>query len=297
MIRLVFALLGLLIVSNISQAQGRLERVRFATGASSDTPGNASLGSPSTLSSLGNGLGKIFDSTSGDDDSDLAKDIVIGAGVVAGLTAPFWLPYWFFDEGAAKFPSYPYEDAGSGFLVFGTTNAKHYEDDEGGILRPWSLRIGLADGNSFDGLNRLSGQFFLDMQSRFGFLSNWNYYQESLGGGLSDHTWLADNNVTFRFVQSEELEMHFGAGLRMQLDRAGDQFGSNFLYRADVYPIQPLHISGTFALGNLGHAMVEQADIECGLNYQNAQAFIGYQFLRIGRVDLQGPLIGLRLWF
>ena len=34
-----------------------------------------------------------------------------------------------------------------------------------------------------------------------------------------------------------------------------------------------------------------------GVNWRHFEGFIGYDYLNIGGVDLQGPLAGLRFWY
>ena len=34
-----------------------------------------------------------------------------------------------------------------------------------------------------------------------------------------------------------------------------------------------------------------------GVNWSHAELFAGYDFVRIGGVNLQGPMVGLRVWF
>ena len=50
-------------------------------------------------------------------------------------------------------------------------------------------------------------------------------------------------------------------------------------------------------LGNLGTDVVFNAHGTVGVVWNHLEFFVGYDYLRIGPVDLQGTLAGLRLWF
>jgi hypothetical protein len=71
----------------------------------------------------------------------------------------------------------------------------------------------------------------------------------------------------------------------------------DFLYSADVFPIEPVVISASIDLGNLDNAFVIHGRGTIGWQIDRFELFVGYDFLRIGAVNLQGPLAGLRLWF
>jgi hypothetical protein len=221
----------------------------------------------------------------------------------AAATAPIWLPNLCFDEGAPGiFTSYPYAKQEARYALVGRTYDERRREQQApygspDYLKTWSLRVAVEDGNDFAGLNRLGGHLFLDGPERFGFLSNINYFWEGLAGGRHDSTVLADYNLTFRFVQSGWLLMHAGVGVRHQIDRFDDQAGFNFVYRADVFPCRPLHVETTFAVGNLNHALVLEGRVGVGANWRQFQGFAGYNVLSIGGVTLQGPYLGLRVWF
>ncbi|MCI0639159.1 MAG: hypothetical protein L0Y72_14350 [Gemmataceae bacterium] len=91
--------------------------------------------------------------------------------------------------------------------------------------------------------------------------------------------------------------MRSGVGLSWLLDRFDTDFGFNFHYGADVFPVHPLVLSGSADLGFVGNAGVAHVRGSAGVLWRNWEFFGGYDFLRIGRVELHGPMIGIRLWF
>jgi hypothetical protein len=201
----------------------------------------------------------------------------------------------------AYFPAAPYALDYSGFLHTDyngsapcDTQEKNFWDLD--YLKPWSLRLSLEDGNDFRGLDRLAGQFFLDTTWRVGLRANWNWFLESLGGGRPDEAVVGDADLMFRFAQSERVVMHAGLGFRMLSDSSRDRYGVNFAYGADFFPVRPLVLSPALDVGNVGSLLVLHGRATAGLVWGRWEVFAGYDFLRIGSVNLQGPLVGLRLW-
>jgi hypothetical protein len=227
----------------------------------------------------------------------------VGAAAVA--TSPFWGPFMLLGEDLGVrgyFPGYPYAVDPSGYmqLDYNGTDPRgaqqtHFGDPA--YLREWSARLAVEDGNDFRGLNRLDGQFFFDTSTRFALQGKWSYFHEDLGGGRSDESFLGDSELTFRFVQREWLQMQTGLGWRLLADRYETRAGVNFVYQADFFPIQPVVVSAAIDLGNLDAAFVVGGRISAGVIYRNWEVLTGYDFLRIGGVNLQGPLLGLRIWF
>lgn len=104
-------------------------------------------------------------------------------------------------------------------------------------------------------------------------------------------------NLTFRFAQNEWVQMHTGVGVRLLTDRSDTRAGVNFLYGMDVFPTKPLVFSSLVEGGTLDSAWVLHGRGTVGVLYRRYEWFGGYDFLRIGSVNLQGPVVGLRLWF
>jgi hypothetical protein len=280
-------LLALLVAATPAAAQeGRLERVREETGGHSD-------------SSHGSGGGSGCDP--GLDDA-LAG--LIGPVFLYALAGPFVVPHAALGDNFdvdATFPSYPYPDGHPGYLWLGrvaggeASDAGEYHEPAG--QRGWSVRLALEDGNDFRGLNRLGGSLVLDTTSRFGLRADWNYYRERLACGCVDETTLGDLNLTYRFAQHEMALFYAGVGFRALADSSTSRFGFNFLYGADFFPVWPFVVSTSFDLGDLGSAFVVHGRGTAGVVWRNWELFGGYDFLRVGSVNLQGPLLGVRFWF
>jgi hypothetical protein len=290
-------LLAVLLVVTSAPAQGKLEQAREATyapprSASSDGGKSKDDDKPSSKSS---------DSSS--DDGELGGLAFVLAGYA--VTAPFWGPYLLLEgngeiKPTAYFPGHPYALPNSDFLDLRENGLKDepprsFFDPE--RLKLWSVRANVEDGHDFNSINRLGARLQLDTTSRFGIATNWDWYQEKLPGGRLDDLVLGDTELTFRFAQSEWLQMHAGLGGRCLLDRCHRRGGFNFLYSAELYPVRPLAVTASAELGNLNHAFTMRLRSTVGVQMQNVEAYVGYDWVNIGGVDLHGPMAGLRLSF
>jgi len=128
-------------------------------------------------------------------------------------------------------------------------------------------------------------------------LTTWSYYHERLSCGCHDETVIGDFNVILRFAQNEVAHMYSGLGFRTMLDRRGDAYGFNFTYGSEWFPLRPLVVGAQFDAGTLGSAAVIHTRATIGAVYRRYEIYGGYDFLRIGSVNLQGPMVGVRLWF
>lgn len=279
----------------IAFGQGQLDAIRQQASQPDAAPSADSL----------QGDNPVCDSWPDDDParSDDQFGEAIGELLLGGFIAPFQMPQRLLHddlEVPACFPAYPYIGRYPGYLWLG--NMPNGADDEALAnsmkrSRQWSVRLAAEEGNDFRGMNRVGIRAQLDTTSRIGLTSNWNYLREALGGGRHDATWLGDTNVTFRFAQSEWLQFYTGAGFRVMTDAAATHFGTNFVYGFDWFPKKPLVFSTAFDLGNLGSAFVVHARSTAGLTFDHFEAFAGYDFMRIGSVNVQGPMLGLRFWY
>jgi hypothetical protein len=238
-------------------------------------------------------------------DEALTMAIVLPLVGAAAVTSPFWGPAYFLDDSLSKagyFPFHPYAAGFPGYMQIDGTRPVPVDGREATFgdpdyVKSWSVRLSVEDGNDFRGLNRLNGRLVIDTTMRLGLWTNWNYLHESLDGGRTDDTLLSDTDLTYRVAQSDWLVVHIGAGLRMLNDRMGSRFGGNFLYSADIFPVEPLVISALIDGGWLDSAGVIHGRATVGVIRRSWEVYLGYDFMRIGSVNIQGPLAGVRFWF
>jgi hypothetical protein len=236
-----------------------------------------------------------------DDDSDDDLKGALGELGLWALAAPFLLPPLALEDdyrSRCLFPRYPYAYGRYGYLwVDRVVEKDDPPNPEPRGARGWSVRPAVEDGYDFHGVNRFGVRAAVDTASRFGLTTGWDFFHENLSGGRSDDLTLGDLNLTFRFAQCEWMQMYTGLGGRLLTSRGDTRGGFNFTYGADAFPCKPLVLSSSFDLGTVGSASLVHARGTVGLVHRRCEVFAGYDFLRIGSVNLQGPTAGLRLWF
>jgi hypothetical protein len=236
------------------------------------------------------------DSSSGDDSGfDFLRELYLGV-----ILSPFRAPHLALEGDSpskAYFPDYPYFKSQPGHLYFPEHDNSATAQDESIRLRKWSLRLSGEEGNDFRGMNRVGIRASLDTSSRFGLQSSWNFLSELLPGDGRDTTVLGDTNITFRFAQSERAQLHTGIGLRVLTDSSATHTGFNFLYGVDFFPRKPWTVSALFDVGNAGSAFIVHGRAAIGAAWRHFDCYAGYDFMRIGSVNVQGPMLGLRFWY
>ncbi len=289
----VFALLASNAIE--SQAQDRIQQIR--------DDANTPVASQPTDSSNGHkrkANDGIDPSCQSDDNSASGVLLLFGAIVASPYAIPHWLLHDDWNE-RAEFLPYPYSRNYPGYLFRSSCWPDEQEDgvDFGHPphIQPWSLRISAEDGNDFNGMNRVGLRLALDMTWRIGFQTNWNYLSDHFGPGLRDQTWLGDSALTVRFAQNEWINFYSGLGARLLTDPHTTDWGFNFVYGFDSFPKKPWIFSGLFDTGNVGSAWIIHGRGTIGASFKHFEVFTGYDFMRVGPVNVQGPLIGLRLWF
>lgn len=285
MLRIV-ALLTVLAAAGLAFGQGKLDAVREAV----DRPQASDFAS--TNSDCKHGMR----SECSDDESDSNFYALVAL-------MPFVWPHAAIDPGfdvKSQFLPHPYASGERGYLVLDRHDvpwADRTTFDERTDIHWYSIRASAEFGSDFDGLTRTGLRLFLDTDSRFGIKSDWDYYLERLPCGCRDQFWLGDITATYRFAQNEQIQIHTGLGARLMFDNGHDRGGFNFLYGFDAFPVQPVHLFGSFEAGSLGNAFLWRLHGGVGANWNHGELFVGYDYLNIGGATLQGPFVGLRLWF
>ena len=91
--------------------------------------------------------------------------------------------------------------------------------------------------------------------------------------------------------------MRTGLGLNWLSDNLGSEFGFNFTYKGDLFPMDPLVISAELDLGKTGSSNLAHVRVTTGMNYRHAEIFAGYDHFRLGETEFDGFVSGLRIWF
>ena len=232
---------------------------------------------------------------SGSDDGDSALGALLG-----GLLGQLFQGDYDCYQLNGYFPAYPYAEGQPGYMWIRRTVDEGEEpppQPDFTHARGWSGRVAIEESNDFDRINRASLRLLLETGSGLGLQTNWSYIYERLGCGCSDQSALGDLNLTYLFIQDEYVQMRLGLGARMISDRHVTDVGFNSTIGADMYPCKPLVLSTTFDGGTLGKAGVFRAQGSVGFLFKRWEIYAGYDYLRIGSTALQGPTLGLRLWF
>lgn len=196
----------------------------------------------------------------------------------------------------APFVSYPYAGHYNGFLwTDGTATRTSQPIPE--KLDWLSVRASVEDGNNFSNLNWVGVRVAVDSESRVGGTTNWNWYHDKFDCGCSFDAVLGDINLTYRLFQGDQFQIHVGAGCRILAEEDFARTGFNALASADFFPIQPLVVSVLVDGGTLGSVGVIHTRATVGATWRGLEIYGGYDFLRIGMTDLDGPVGGLKLWF
>jgi hypothetical protein len=233
------------------------------------------------------------DPTSSDTDSVEAKLIF------HTLMLPYYIPHFtlvddYYDKGA--FLSYPYAEKWNGVM-----QREHDRCWDGETPDTWnrlmSYRVSVENGNDFLGLNRVGIQFLADTMLRLGIGGSVNFYEEKREGLPPDQLIIGDVNVLFRFAQSPRWQWRSGLGLRWMDDHRQTDYGFNFVYGVEWFPLDPITVGMQLEAGTLGNTGVIRFTSRIGLVWKHAEAYVGYDYLQIGGAELAGPMIGLRVWY
>lgn len=268
-----------------------LEEVRESVRNPSSTPSTATTSKSSSGSSpkSQDSFATAFD----DDDAvdgDLSTTLVKGAVIVAA--APFWGPIWLSGDdysSAGYFPRYPYQRPLNGHMMIDPDLPRHPRD--------WFGRAYFDFRTNFDDLTVWGGGLQLDTTTRFGLDASAHTFLQDLPGGGHDQLTVGSGDLLFRFVQSSWLEMRTGIGVNWLTDSVRDDWGVNFTYGGDWFPVRPLVVSVDLDLGKLGHASLFHARVTTGIQVKRAEFYVGYDYLDIGSADFNTGIAGVRLSF
>ena len=230
-------------------------------------------------------------SATSEDDRDHPFRDFVNTTVVFSTSAPWWLPHYALRDDFLNWtddPTAPYAEGHDGYLVI--------NDPDTLDTRWWAARISTEYGTNFGSLSRIGTRLIFDTSTRFGFDTEWNQWIEATPLG-NDSLATGDFNLVYRFAQSERVQFYSGAGVNWLADSARSDFGFNLTYGVEAFPTDPLVLAATIDLGSLGDAVFFHFRSTAGVMVGPGELFTGYDYQRIGNVNLQGLLLGIRFWF
>lgn len=230
-----------------------------------------------------------------------------GAWTLLGytLTSPFWAPPNALADQYSlecRFPRFPYDNA-PGYMLIGDCWPEFNPDKFGQRMplgphvRRWAGRVRFEYADEFDDVARTSGHLLLSTTSRFGLDMATDYLREKLPSGGVDDLSLGDCNIVFRFAQNEFAQFRTGLGFNWLDDPIETNFGFNFTYGADFFPVKPWIVSSTIDLGTLGDAGLFRFRLTSGVVINRYEVYAGYEYLDIGSSEISSLVSGVRVWF
>ena len=240
-----------------------------------------------------NASNQFCDSNGNCNDDGLSGLYAAGAYLAGCVVAsPFWVPKSLMDDDYSNrgyFPRFPYERELPGYLMIDPWVPQE--------PRFWGGRLRGEYGDDFDSVSRIGGGLVLDTTLRIGLDTEFNYRRENLGAGRHDELWTGDANLVFRFAQSEHWAMRSGIGFNWLADTSDSNFGFNFTYAADWFPVRPWIVSTEMDLGTLGHRSLFHFRVTAGVQWHGVETYTGYDYFDVGSFQTNNLIGGVRLWF
>jgi len=228
-----------------------------------------------------------------------------GLLLLAAVTSPWWGPQKALESDrpilAVGYLSHPYVPGYQGQLALALGPAP--EEVWMGVAAPaptvprrnWALQLGTESGYVFDRVWRHGVNLRFQTAYRIEFDASWSLFMEREYGAV-DNLAIGREHVIWRFAQSNALQFHTSFGAQHLIDEYGDLSGVDIAYGFDAFPGRPIVLSLEGALGNLGDAFAPRVRATLGMIRNRFELLAGYEHQWIGREDLGGPFIGLRIW-
>ncbi len=226
------------------------------------------------------------------------------------LVSPFWAPHAITDDDYSRtyaFPSAPYENGIDGYVrIDGVTGpslpaAGEAPAGQSVLGHSAALRLSAEGALISSTINRFGFSALLSTNSRVEIGTDWSLLREQLpvgdpSGKAVDSLWIGSIDASMVFAQGPNSQFRTGLGLRAMVDPTGNEYGINFLYAMDFYPVQPVVLSFRGDLGTVGQAFVARARGTLGLVLGRFELYGGYDKLWIGEEAFGGPTVGVRMW-
>ncbi|QDT67599.1 hypothetical protein MalM25_04990 [Planctomycetes bacterium MalM25] len=184
-----------------------------------------------------------------------------------------------------QFASHPFANGADGFF---TTR---------GDGKPWLGKVQFEFGDGSEEVTRTGLAILLEGESGLGIDFDWDSYAEQLPGGGHDELHLGQVNLTYRILESNDTLVRAGLGVGWLGDAVGTEAGLNLTVQADWLPSEDWIVSADLDFGVIGDAETQHVSGTIGRRFGPCELYGGYDYRRIGDVNLHGPMVGLRLWW
>lgn len=206
------------------------------------------------------------------------------------------------DSGPQGLLAYPYADDQRGWLISGL-------DAPADPLAPASVTVrgfgGAVRGEYTDGGDGLQ-RYAAAGQLSFTFLrveTEWHRYIEHLPGDTTDTLTIGTVGIALALPLENSFTLLIGGGVSTYHDTIGNESGWYLKAGAEMFPIRPLILNAE-VWG--GYIREDSYDLEtfmgggratAGVIWNRFEVFGGWQALWIESVTLDGPTVGMRVWF
>lgn len=221
--------------------------------------------------------GMISSAIGGDDDDD---------GSVESIS-------YSYDEETFEHPKYfahyPYADGYDGYLMA----------DEYVPARPQTgaVRFRFNYTTDFDDIALYSGSTLIESSGGWGIDGEITFLTEALPNSGRDELYFGDVNVLYRIGCNERAIIRAGVGANWLHDSSSTDFGINGTVLLDVFPHRPWTWTSQLDAGRIGSTSAFHLETSLGYSWEHIEIFGGFDYRRIGTVDLAGPMFGVRGWW
>jgi len=240
-----------------------------------------------------------YGSSPSEDDSGNGVGAAVLGGLISGLfqaesTQDDAKPNGEAIHDEIRYPLYPYQSKLPGYVLRGRSGASR------SLARMYAVRLALEGAYMGDHVWRSTVDLDLSIW-RIALLSDMGFYLEQ---PLRDALYLGGTYGAFALFARPHFVWRFGIGAAYMLDgRTPGQghreyaAGLGGTTRMDIYPVWPLVLSGRFDYGKIyrAHAMTGRGTL--GVVLRGFELYGGYEIRTVGKVVMQGPVAGLRVWF
>lgn len=163
-------------------------------------------------------------------------------------------------------------------------------------LPAWNGRLTLLGGVGEDDLTWLGGDAEVVTPIGFGLGGEWLRYREEIG----DETVTADlfdAGVVWRAFDLPDGMLDISLGYLGFHDDISTESGAHLGAELTWFPLRPLHLSAAASVGGINQVGVERYHLGVGATWRNLGVTLGYRWVEIGDVDLDGWEARFTWWY
>jgi hypothetical protein len=197
-------------------------------------------------------------------------------------------PYIILPERIFQYAPYPYANNGRDYLT--------YKGGEGLRSKPLAFELRSAYHADLDGVHALRTYAKARLSCYFTMDFDLIHHMELNRGGDADELTFFKINALFNIANTSIMDLDFGFGLSY-IDQLGIHSGGNVKITCDLFPGMPLGLHIMLAANAFTSATVYETEFSLGLFFRNIEIRLGYRAMWVEDITIQGPLMGLAVWF